>query len=410
MKSEFITIREKETAIRIQNTKVNAVRIKDIVKKGVRVYENGKIGISGAIGEVAEETLIENAVQNLNTGIDYPYPLSTDKKDHRCYNEKPMSAEELLDNAESILASLRRDYSDFTFSEVILAKETVHKMHNTEGLDLEYKDAGLALGLLLKEKESVNLMDGFISCESRQFDLDKFWAFNRSFLEAYRNKVALPAGDVLPVFTLEPEVLLGFMTKSLNGERYATGSSIFSGKLGEVLFNKKVTLEQNRAPRHAPRPFFDMEGVVLPGDRHALIESGKLVSVFTDKKNAQLYNLPHTGSASGAYDDMPTLASAPLRFRTDSQDLNKALQGQPAILALMSSGGDFTPDGSYAAPVQVGFLFDGERIIGKLPEFTMRSHLNKMLGQDYIGTFDNTKFYFGDLPTQLQGYYMTIMK
>jgi len=36
------------------------------------------------------------------------------------------------------------------------------------------------------------------------------------------------------------------------------------------------------------------------------------------------------------------------------------------------------------------------------------SHLDKMLGEDYIGTFDNTVFYLGDLPSQLQGYYMTI--
>ncbi|NLJ59932.1 MAG: hypothetical protein GX338_03180, partial [Firmicutes bacterium] len=76
MKKEFITIREKETAARVQNTRINAVRTKNIVKKGVRVYANGNIGISGAIGEVAEETLVENAVRNLSTGICYPYPLS----------------------------------------------------------------------------------------------------------------------------------------------------------------------------------------------------------------------------------------------------------------------------------------------------------------------------------------------
>ncbi|HXL05133.1 MAG TPA: metallopeptidase TldD-related protein, partial [Bacillota bacterium] len=178
----------------------------------------------------------------------------------------------------------------------------------------------------------------------------------------------------------------------------------------EQLFNEKVTLEQNRNPLYNPGAFFDMEGVVLPEDRYVLIEAGKPVSVFADKKTAELYNLPHTGSASGAYDDMPSLATVPLRFRTDSQDLKKALNGQPAILTVISSGGDFTPDGSFAAPVQVSFLFDGERIIGKLPEFTMRSHLSKMLGEDYIGTFENTVFYLGDIPSQIQGYYMTIMK
>lgn len=410
MKQEFITIQEKETAVKVQNTRVNAVRMKDIVKKGVRVFDGGKIGISGTIGEVAEKALIESAVQNLSTGIEYPYPLSRERKDYRCYNDKPISAEELLTMSESVLETLRREYSDFDFSETISSNEVVWQMRNSEGLDLEYKDAYFSLGLILKEKKSANLFDGFIMCAGREFDLDRFWAFNHSYLEANRKTVDLPQGDVLPVFTFEPDNLTGFLNKCLNGERYATGSSIFSGKIGEALFNEKVILEQNRDPRIFPRAFFDLEGVVLNDDRYVMIESGKLVSVFTDKKNADLYSLPHTGSASGDYDDMPSLTTAPLSFRTDSKDLKSALKGQPAILAVVSSGGDFTPDGSFAAPVQASFLFDGERIIGKLPEFTMRSHLYKMLGEDYIGTFDNNVFYLGDYPSQLQGYYMSILK
>ena len=410
MKQEFITIREKETAARIQNTQINAVRIKDIVRKGVRVYEDGKIGISGAVGHVPQESLIDDAVQNLKTGIEYPYSLTKDKRDHRSYNHSPMSAEELLSITESVLETLRKEFPDFDFSETVSSNEITAEMRNTEGLDLKYNDAYFSLGLILKEKASANLFDGFLMCVGRQFELDKFWSFNRSFLEAYRTPVALPEGDVLPVFVLEPDNLLGFLNKSLNGERFATGSSIFSGKLGEQLFNEKVTVEQNRNPLYNPRAFFDMEGVVLPEDRYVLIEDGRLMSVFTDKKNAQLYNLPHTGSASGDYDGMPSLSTVPLRFQIDSHNLEDILGREQAVLSVVSSGGDFTPDGTFAAPVQVSFLLDGGKIVGKLPEFTMRSHLIKLIGDDYIGTLDNTAFSLGDVPSQLQGYYMTIMK
>lgn len=414
MKQEFIVIREKEIAAKIQNSQVNAFRMKDIVKKGVRVYENGKIGIAGAIGDISEDTLRENAVQNLATGIDYPYPLSANK-DHRCYNDKPMTAEELLALAESVLAVLRREYSDFSFSETIAAAEIVQEMRNSEGLDLEYKDAFFSLGLILKDKKSANLFDGFIVCQGRQFDPVQFWNITRPMLEAYRTPVALPADETLPILSFDISGTLDFLSKSLNGERFAIGSSLFSGKMDQQLFNEKITLELNRNPLYGPSAFFDMEGVVLQEDRYPLIEAGKLVGVYTDKKTADKYNLPHTGAAAGEYDSMPGLtatrfAPIPLRFKTDSGDLKAALKGQPAILVVASSGGDFTPDGSFAAPVQVSFLFDGERILGKLPEFTMRSHLYKMLGEDYIGTFDNNAFYLGDLPTQLQSCYMTIMR
>lgn len=131
--------------------------------------------------------------------------------------------------------------------------------------------------------------------------------------------------------------------------------------------------------------------------------------MFADRKTAALYNLPHTGGASGSYDDMPGLSVPPLAVAVDSDSIKSALNGKMAVLVVASSGGDFTSDGSYAAPVQLSFLFDGEKIIGKLPEFTMRSSLFKMLGDDYIGTFDGSNLYISD-GLRLQGYYMNIIR
>lgn len=408
MQKEFITIKEKETAIRIQNTKVDALRTKDIVKKGVRVYQDDRIGISGAIGDISRDALVNNAIKNLKAGISYPYDLSKGIKDHRDYSKKKIEDTELMDLSEGILEKLRIKYRDFDFSESISTKELTWKMENTEGLDLEYRDEYMTLGLILKEKKSANLFDGFLQYAGRSFDLDKFWAFNEELLEAYGNEVALPEGEVLPVFSFELSELQNFLSRSLNGEVYATGGSIFSNKIGDKLFNERITIAQDMNPRHNPAPFFDMEGVVAKNDCYNLIKKGQLTGVYTDKRAADIYNLPHTGAASGGYDGMPEIFRAPLRFAIDSEDIKAALDGRMAILAMVSSGGDFTSDGNFAAPVQAGFLFDGHRIIGKLPEFTMRSHLYKMLGEDYIGTFKNKHLYIGE-ELLLQGYNMTIV-
>ncbi|MDI9438353.1 MAG: metallopeptidase TldD-related protein [Bacillota bacterium] len=413
MKKEFITMRIKESAARVQNSEVTAVRVKDITRKGVRVYQDGKIGIAGVVGDAPEDVLLQGAMQNLNAGIAYPYPLTQNLKDHRCYNEQPMSSQELLEQAEGVLQILQKDYPDFAFSESISSIEQIVQMRNSEGLDLEYKDAVFALSLILKERATANLFDGALFCLTRNFDPDKFWDFNRSFLEAYRNKVELPEGDVLPVFMWDLSVLQSFLGRALHGERFARGSSLFSGKLGEQLFAEKVTIELNRDPATRIKPFFDTEGVVIPNDRLALVENGRLTAVLTDKKTADTYGLAHTGAATGDYDDPPTIDGAhggSLSFKTDSEDIAAVLQGRPAVFALLCSGGDFTADGSFATPVQVSFLFDGERLVGKLPEFAVRSNLFRMLGEDYIGTFENTGLYFGEIQTQLQGYYMTIVR
>lgn len=413
MKQEFITIRTKQTAARVLASQITAVRVKDITKQGVRIYQDGKIGIAGAVGAAPQEVLLENARQNLKAGIAYPYDLEQNRHDHRSYNPNPINSQELVEHGENVLEILRRDYPDFAFSESISTVEQVVQMRNSEGLDLEYKDAFFSIMLLLKEKASANLADGALFCLTREFNPEKFWSFNRPFLEAYRNKVDLPEGEVLPVFMWDLEVLTGFLGRNLHGERFAKGSSLFSGKLGEKLFHDKLTLELNRDPATQARPFFDSEGVVLPGDRLPLIEGGRLQAVLTDKKTAAAYGLAHTGAAGGDYDDPPTIdgpLGPALSFRTDSTNIPQVLQGRPAIFALLYSGGEFTADGSFATPVQVSFLFDGKKLVGKLPEFAVRSHVYKMLGEDYIGTFEDSVIYFGEVQRQVQGYYMTIVR
>ncbi len=406
MKTEFITVREKETATKIQNTAIDAVRIKDIVKKGVRVFKDGKIGISGAIGNVSDQELLERAIANLSTGISYEFPLENNRQETRDLGHGEISPETLMSYTKEILETLRRDYPDFDFSEKIGTKQIEVTMRNSEGLDLTYRDAYFELGLVLKEKSSANLFDGFLQYYGRGFDPKAFWQFNRGYLEAYRNSVTLPEGKKLPVFMMDSQELAGILNKSFNGERFATGSSLISGKIGQQLFNTKIVMGQSSDSRLKFDAFFDREGVCQPNDFYPLVENGVMKAVYTDKRTAATYGLPHTGAASGTYDGMPKLAQAKLAFKTDTNDIAGVLKGQPGILVVVSAGGDFTPDGNFAAPVQVSFLFDGEKIIGKLPEFSVRSNLFEMLGDDYIGTFDNP-FYIGE-HSQMQGFYMTI--
>lgn len=408
MKKEFITVSEKETVLRIQACKIEAVRSKDIVKKGVRVYEGGKIGISGAVGDISDDVLVERAVENLATNIAYDHALESNIIEARNYNKNPMTAKTLIDHTEAILEELRTSYSDFDFFENVGIREKKVEMRNTEGLHLTYEDALFSLSLVLKEKGGPNVFDGFLVYQGRTFDPDAFWRQNHEILNAYRTKVSLPEGDKLPVFMLDFDVMTYLLGRSLNGENYATGSSLFKGKLGETLFDSRVNVYQWGDSKTNFEPFFDREGCITKGDKLPLIENGKLVNVFTDKRVAKLYNLPHTGAATGEYDGIPTLSMPPLRLDVDTTDIQKTLGGQLAVLVVIAAGGDFTTDGDFASPVQVAFLFDGKNILGKLPEFGVRSNLYKLLGEDYIGTFENP-LYFAE-GSVIHGHYMEITK
>lgn len=409
MEKEFVTVSEKQTAVRIQNTKINAIRTKDIIKKGVRVYKDGKCGTGGAIGEISEDIITNQAIKNLDTGISYPYDLQSGLTMYKDLKRSHVYEKDLMEISENILEALRTEFSGFDFSESINFSEISVSFNNTKNLDLIYKDAFFDIGLVIKEKKSANLFDGYLGYTGRKFETKKFLQMSREVLKAYNTPATLPEGEKIPVISMGMSSLKMFLNKSLNGESYASGSSILSKKLGEKIFCEKITIDQCRDSEKQFTPFFDMEGVVLKGYSTPLIKDGMLANVYTDKRTADKYNLTHTGAASGSYDDIPRIGYVPLRIKTDSTDIKKALGGKMAIFEIISQGGDFTSDGNFAAPVQLSFLYDGEKLIGRLPEFTMRSNIYKMLGEDYIGTFDNPGIYAGD-NIQLFSSYMEIVK
>jgi len=386
-------VHNKETTVRVLNTEVSAVRKKDIVKKAVRVIEDGFIGISGGIGNVDENELAQKAKENLSIQIPYAYDLEPIRQEEVIIDDCTLTQENLMSTVEKIMTFFKEEYSEFDFSETAKLIESEVTFVDERGTNLKYKDTHVDLGFLMKEKALANLFDGFVGYSGRNYDHDKFIESSRMVLDAYRNKLDMPEEEELPIIIMDKSIFHGKLMMELQGEKYGSGSSLLTGKIGNRVFNEKITVAQNFNPKTAHRPFFDMEGVVNENFKYDLVDKGVLKACYTDKKVAKEYNLANTGSASGAYDDVPSLGATSISLDVDSDDLLSTVK--KGIIIVIAAGGDYTPDGAYATPVQKAFLFENGKIQGTLPEFQLKSHLFDMLGDDYIGTF-NSPFYFGD--------------
>ena len=57
-----------------------------------------------------------------------------------------------------------------------------------------------------------------------------------------------------------------------------------------------------------------------------------------------------------------------------------------AVYVVVASGGDATPDGHFATPVQMAYLMEGGKLVGRLPDLSISGDFFDMFGKDYIGT------------------------
>ena len=175
------------------------------------------------------------------------------------------------------------------------------------------------------------------------------------------------------------------MVSDLSGLSVGSKSSLFAEKINEKVFSDNFTLYQDKDPEEKMRAFFDTEGAVNENYKYTLIENGKILTPYTDKKMAKMFNLHHTGCAGGAYDGVPTLGGFSYTIKESEFSLNELLKGEKGIFVLFAAGGDFTPDGKFGTPVQVSFLMENGKLIGKLPELQISSHIYDMFGQDFRG-------------------------
>ncbi|SDY73191.1 PmbA protein [Proteiniborus ethanoligenes] len=377
----------KEISINISQTEIKSVRKKDITKTGFRIYENGFIGIAGAVGKADEAELEKRAIENLKLQIPYPYEPSSSLVKEVDYRKETLSDEDFVSEVEELLKILREEFPDFIFSNNIYIQEFETKLINNKGLNLTHVDRAVIAALIIKEKASVNVFDAFASFLDREYSRNEILNNVRETLTAYNNKVKLPVQGKQPVVFLENDERLPLkkILEEMNGYKIGTGASLFKDFLGEKKFSDSFTLYQSTEREDITEfEFFDAEGVVNE-DRYTLIENGKIITPYTDKKTAAQFNLPLTGSASADYDKVPSLGARNLKVASSNKTLKELLNGQLAIVVLLASGGDFTAEGVFGTPVQLGFLTDGEKLLGRLPELTISGELYTMFGDDYIG-------------------------
>ena len=381
---ETISIREKKTSLSVSNSKISAILRSDIKKTGIRLYADGCLGIAGAIGAYDENELLRNARHMLKFKLPYDCEPTSGVQRTEDFSIKAGDDEQFVEASKWLLETLNDKYPQFMFSHKINLRENEESLVNDAGTELIQRDSYYSVELIIKHRDSGNAFDSLGFTIARTFNVNDALKIISGTCECYNEKIDITE-EKIPVVLLEtPEVFLGKFY-DLKGDLYSSGASMFSGKIGQKLFDDKFSLIINRDTKSTFNRFFDGEGTTLPDNSFALIKNGLLKAPYTSKKIAKQYSLPITGSATLEYDSMPNASNAEITVASSGKTIKELLGGSKAIYAAIAAGGDFTPQGEYASPIQAAYMFDGEKLIGRLPQLAMSSNIYDMFGKDFIG-------------------------
>jgi PmbA protein len=387
MRKEILTVRDNETTIDVTGNQIHSIRNKDIVKKGARVFDQGQIYSASFVGNISDQDLVNEAVENRDGSMDYDYSLPTSESVQReVLLPANKNRSSLYEDYQNALEGLKKRYPHFIFSGKA-GISTVTKELNVQGEFkhlVKYDICGWHL--LFKHKKSASIIDGYFGQERvAGYDMAGEWNNYCKFLDVFDNTVELKNGR-LPVVFLQSSRLFGKVLESSRADLYNKGIGIFKGMLGEKILNDKFSLfDVSYLPEKCAVDLFDGEGVVRNDPVLPIVQNGVFKNLICDCRNGKKYGLESTGNGQRSFDSNVSLGFNQRVLEGGDRPAEEILKGfQQCLVIEMASGGDFTDEGDYSTPVQSGYLARDGKIVGKLPQLTLKSNVKSMFGDDLL--------------------------
>ncbi|MDD4743635.1 MAG: metallopeptidase TldD-related protein [Eubacteriales bacterium] len=389
---ETYEVATQETSFSVVQSRIDSIRQKNITRTGYRVYQDGLIGVHGQLGQSTDDPW-QKAAENLSGQVAYPFePVRGINQEKTVASD--LDGQAILPELEAVLAEARKRHPEFIISNKINITETTTTLQNDQQTKLVHRDKTLMVGLILKHKDSVSIMDTFLGYRARHWDAGFFLDEFEKMTAAYNTQVPFPEDELLVV--TEPDLLASKLVTELNGEKVGYKSSLLNKDFGKKVFHDDFTFYldwDEKEQYHVP--FFDAEGTIIPEGRVDLVRAGVIEKAYTDRRTADKFQMPLTGSAACPYDGVPTLGARNFNMARSPKTVRELLGGRLGVVIVMASGGDYTEDGNFATPVQLGLLTDGTRLLGRLPEFDLSGRLYDIFGKDYIG-YSQDRFLAGE--------------
>lgn len=368
--------------ITIQESKIYSYNKIDNIATSHRIHRDGYVGAYFHEGICEDEYAYTEAEKRLELKRPYPFELETGVR-KRNKVEQILTEKELMELARECLTVICTKYPNFTFSGSFSQSHNSGGMTNEKGLDYQGIDCAVSASITYKHKDSKDIMDGGFSMSLRTFDKNIFLKMADDYLANHETIVELPEELIIQT---QYYGYLGVFQNHLDGENLALGTSLLSGKIRQKLFSEEFTLEHNVTDKECWfSSFWDGDGCVNPDDRYVYIQNGVVLSGYADKKTAAKYNIPHTNSAACNYNDIPYNGLTNLFIPRSEKTIKELLNGRMTVIPVNYSGGGYNEQGDYVMPVHLGLLCDGEKVIGRVPPFVMKSNFYDMFGKDFIG-------------------------
>ncbi len=387
--AEVFSVTTEETPVQFQANRLKSIESKQSSSVSLRIIKNGRLGYAAASGEIDPQKLVDIAVETsqFGTPAKFDFPSHTSFPEVKILDKEveAVSVPEMIELGQKMIDPLAGSTPGLMCEAGVARESLSMKLINSRGGRAEYCKTSFGIGVggtLIRDTDMLFVGDGQESCHPLR-DTGAITRVVLRQLELARNIASAPNRELPVIFTPDGVAgvfMAGLMT-AFNGKVVMQGASPLGKRLGEKVFDSRLSLFDNPTIEFAPRSRpCDDEGV--PSRCNALIENGVVTCFLYDLQTAGQTGNTSTGSGSRGRGGLISPSSSALIIGTGEasfEEMVADIKEGLVIEQLMGAEQGNVLGGDFSGNVLLGYKIENGRIVGRVKNTMVSGNIYQVL-------------------------------
>ena len=406
--AEVFIASTEETPVQFESNRLKHVQSKQSKVITLRIVKNGRIGYATTTRLDDYEELIDGAVATAEFGqkAEFDFPTRRRFPAIGIYDPavKKVSLEQMAALGEEMIAAVTAESPGIMCEAGVTKAACEFSMFNSCGGKAGYRQTVFGLGVegqLVRGTDMLFVGDHTSSCHP-VLDTKEIIATVIRHLELAKRQAAVSSGSMPVIFTPEgfASAMVMPLVTAFNGKTVLDGASPIGNRLGQQVFDPKLTLRDDATIPFRPgsRPCDD-EGV--PCRKTDLITGGTVSHFIYDLQTAGRAGTKSTGNGRRGQGGLPSPSINALVFDGGSitfDDMVKGIKEGLVVEQLMGAGQGNILGGDFSGNVLLGFKIENGEIVGRVKDTMVSGNVYQLL-KDIAAIGSDSKWVGGSLRT-----------
>ena len=407
--AEVFSVSSQATPVKFEANELKQVQTKESASTALRIFREGRIGFATASGGGDVGALVDMAVETSQFGgpSGFQFPSRQDYSEVSTFDPEvdKIAMERMVEMGKKLIARIRGHTPDILCDVHITRGTSSISFINSQGGEGKYDKSFFSIsleGILVNDTDILFVGGSESSCRPDFVGLDGLGDRIIWQLEMAKKKAAVSTGLLPAIFTPigVASALMSPLMLAFNGKTVFEGASPLKDKLGERVFDKKLSLWDDATIAYGVGSYpFDDEGV--SGRRLPLFTNGVVTNFLYDLQTASLAGTQSTGNGQRAGGGFPRpgissliLSGGDVPFQSMVEDMKEGL----IVEQLMGADQGNILGGDFGGNVLLGYKVENGEIAGRVKDTMIAGNVYQVL-KELRGIGRETRWIGGILQT-----------